>query len=84
MKCIRRQPAEAFHIMADNWLKAIKFVAERTELIEHYGRKMGNIQSVISLGRFPKDGYFVLDSGTMDYLTVEEFNEMYKPLDNEK
>lgn len=48
MKCIRRQPAEAFNIMADNWLKAIKFVAERTKLIEHYGRKMGNIQSVIS------------------------------------
>ena len=71
---------EAFHITAGNWLKAIEFVTERMWLINQYGRNMGSIYSLTSLGKFPTDGYFVLDSGTMDYLTVEEFNEMYKPL----
>jgi hypothetical protein len=80
MKYVRKHPAEAFHITSANWIKAIKSVVDRTELICHYGRKMANIQSGMSIGRFPNDGYFVLDNGTMDYLTEDEFNEMYKPL----
>ena len=80
MKYVRKHPAEAFHITSANWLKAIKSVVDRTELTWHYGRKMANIQSGMSIGRFPNDGYFVLDNGTMDYLTEDEFNEMYKPL----
>ena len=71
--------AEAIHITGDNYLEVKEFVDVRAKLIRHYGRNIGNIQSEMSLGRLPTDGYFVFESGTMDYLTVDEFSEMYKP-----
>lgn len=75
MKCIKRHPAEAIRISTDNW-------TEVACLVEEYKEKMRmENRGKMKCSTLPFDGYIVLDGGTTEYLTKEEFNEMYKPLE---